>query len=165
VLPPAVRINRYLAAAGLGTRREVEGLLRAGRVELRGVPCTSPVDLVGYGDVVLLDGREVGAAASGGAAFHRTRGAPLAFVHPPGLHGVEPETPTGGLELLLADDALARRLSDSRFPLRERYDRTERRVAFGPVELADLPEGAWRPLAPREIERLRRGARLPSRPR
>jgi 23S rRNA pseudouridine2605 synthase len=39
------------------------------------------------------------------------------------------------------------------------------RRAIGPVELGDLPPGAVRPLAPREVEALRRpGARLPHGP-
>jgi 23S rRNA pseudouridine2605 synthase len=30
-----------------------------------------------------------------------------------------------------------------------------KRVAFGPLELGNLPRGAWRPLQPDEIDRLR----------
>ena len=32
---------------------------------------------------------------------------------------------------------------------------TLKRVAFGPLELGNLPRGGWRPLEPREIELLR----------
>ena len=35
-----------------------------------------------------------------------------------------------------------------------------RRVRFGPVELADLPEGAWRELADEEVASLRRAVGL-----
>ena len=38
----ATRLNRYLALAGLGTRRSVEGLVRAGRVSVDGVVALEP---------------------------------------------------------------------------------------------------------------------------
>jgi hypothetical protein len=71
----------------------------------------------------------------------------------------------GGLELLLADAKLAARLSDPSFPLAERIDRNGNRNRLGGIELGELEPGAWRPLAPRELERLRRGAGLPPRAR
>lgn len=161
-MPDAVRINRYLAAAGLGTRRTVEGLLHAGRVTINGAACTSPATAVGSGDVVLVDGEPLGAGPTG-AVVHRAPGAPLAIVHPGVLTPVLPlPRAQGGLELLLADEFLARRLVDARFPLAEpRRDGV--RVGLGPLRLGALGVGEWRPLAPRELEALRRGARLPPR--
>ena len=157
----AVRVNRYLAAAGLGTRREVEGLLRTGRVTVNGAPCTGPATQIEPGDEVLLDGAPLGAGPTG-AVLHRSAGAGLALVHPGVLHAVLGRPGTGsGLELLLADRALAARLSDSRHPLAERIGRDGRRTRLGGIDLGDLAPGAWRPLAPRELAALRRGARLP----
>jgi hypothetical protein len=54
-----VRLNRYLAAGGLGTRREVEGLLRTERVTVNGTTCTDPAVQIGSADSVLLDGQPV----------------------------------------------------------------------------------------------------------
>mgnify|MGYP006276621841 CR=1 FL=1 len=157
----AVRINRYLAASGLGTRREVEGLLRAGRVTIDGLTCAEPSARVEPGSTVLLDGRPLDAGPTG-AVLHRPDGAAIDVVHPGELHAVLARAPVGsGLELLLADRDLATRLADARFPLAERVDRSGRRTRLGPIELGDLAPGAWRPLAPRELAALRRGARLP----
>ena len=157
-----VRINRFLAAAGLGTRREVEGLLRAGRVTVNGTVCREPATQIGPGDRVHVDGADP-AAGPTGAVLHRAAGAGCAIVHPGSLHAVLPRTTGSGLELLLADAALAARLADARFPLAERVDDSGVRTRLGGIELGDLAPGAWRPLTPRELAALRRGARLPPR--
>lgn len=159
----AVRLNRYLAAGGLGTRREVEGLLRTGRVTVNGRPCDEPATQVAAGDQVLLDGAPIGPGPTG-AVLHRGHGQRIDLVHPGELHAVLGRSGTGsGLELLLADAALAERLANPAFPLSERVTRDGVRTRLGDVELGELEPGAWRPLAPRELERLRRGARLPPR--
>ena len=158
-----VRLNRYLAAAGLGTRREVEGLLRTGRVTLNGVVIADPATQVGAGDSVLLDGQPLGSGPSG-VVLHRPHGQPISLVHPGALHPVLSRERSGaGLELLLADASLARRLADPAFPLKERVTRDGVRTRLGDIELGELEPGEWRPVAPRELERLRRGARLPPR--
>ena len=68
-----------------------------------------------------------------------------------------------GLELLLADAGLAERLANPAFPLAERITSSGLRTRLGDLELGELEPGAWRPVTPRELERLRRGARLPPR--
>jgi hypothetical protein len=164
-VPGTVRLNRFLAAAGLGTRREVEGLLRTGRVTVGGKPCADPATQIGLDDEVLLDGLALPAGPTG-AVLHREAGQAITLVHPGVLHPVlSREGRGGGLELLLADAKLAARLSDASFPLAERIDRDGNRNRLGGIELGELEPGAWRPLAPRELERLRRGARLPPRAR
>jgi 23S rRNA pseudouridine2605 synthase len=55
----APRLNRYLAACGLGSRRGVEELIAAGRVTIDGVVASSPGERVGEGAQVALDGRPV----------------------------------------------------------------------------------------------------------
>lgn len=157
----AVRINRYLAASGLGTRREVEGLLRTGRVTLNGASCGEPATRVELGDVVLLDGRPLTAGATG-VVFHRAPDMALTVVHPGTLHPVLPLTPpASGIELLLADERLAQRLADPKFPLAAQMGPAQRRLRLGGIGLDELAPGEWRPIAPRELQRLRRGARLP----
>jgi len=159
----AVRLNRYLAAAGLGTRREVEGLVRSGRVSIDGTAVADPAVKVVLGQVVLVDGEALGPGPTG-AVLHRAAGTPLALVHPGELHPVLPlPVSGGGLELLLADPRLARRLSDARHPLKQRVDRDGTRTRLAGLELDALAVGAWRPVSPRELERLRLTARLPPR--
>ena len=114
---------------------------------------------------MLLDGLALPAGPTG-AVLNREAGQAIALVHPGVLHPVlSREGRGGGLELLLADAKLAARLSDPSFPLAERIDRNGNRNRLGGIELGELEPGAWRPLAPRELERLRRGARLPPRAR
>jgi len=156
-----VRINRYLAAAGLGTRREVEGLLRTGRVKLNASVCADPSTRVSLGDVVLLDGTALPAGPTG-VVFHRAVGMDLSIVHPGTLHPVLPLSGDGsGVELLLADERLAQRLADPKFPLAAQMGPAGRRLRLGGIGLDELDPGEWRPISPREMQRLRRGARLP----
>ena len=53
-----VRLNRYLASAGVGSRRAVDELIRAGRVTVNGEVGELGA-AVGDGDVVAVDGRTV----------------------------------------------------------------------------------------------------------
>jgi 23S rRNA pseudouridine2605 synthase len=55
---PRLRIQKFLAAAGIASRRRAEDLVRAGRVTVNGEPATIG-QKVGPGDDVRLDGRPV----------------------------------------------------------------------------------------------------------
>lgn len=52
-----MRLNRYLATCGLGSRRGCERLILDGRVTINGNPCTDLTSRVGEGDQVKVDGR------------------------------------------------------------------------------------------------------------
>jgi hypothetical protein len=109
---------------------------------------------------VTLDGEELRSLTSAGAAVHRAPGAPLEIVHPPGIVAVAPlPAERGGLEVLLGDAALARKLSEPDV-LSEHADRDGRRLRLGPIRLEDLPEGTWRPLSRRDREQLTIAARV-----
>lgn len=58
-----MRLNQFLAASGLGSRRDVESLIAAGRVTVNGAPAHFGVR-IGPADRVELDGRPVHAAAT-----------------------------------------------------------------------------------------------------
>lgn len=70
-----MRLNRFLASAGLGSRRAVEELIRAGRVAINGAVVTELATVVGVSDVVKVDGRAVRASAGLTLLFHKPRGA------------------------------------------------------------------------------------------
>jgi 23S rRNA pseudouridine2605 synthase len=53
------RIAKFLARAGVASRRESERLIAAGRVTLNGTLLTHPATLVGAGDVLAVDGKAV----------------------------------------------------------------------------------------------------------
>lgn len=53
-----IRINKLISDAGLGSRREVESLIRAGRITLNGKRADLG-DMVGEKDVVVLDGLDL----------------------------------------------------------------------------------------------------------
>ena len=67
------RLNQYLASAGLGSRRAVETLIREGRVTVNGRP-GELADRVDEGDVVEVDGRQVGAEAPLYLLLHKPLG-------------------------------------------------------------------------------------------
>lgn len=54
-----MRLNRYLAACGLGSRRSCEQLVNEGRVFLNGEEVRDLATQVSEGDVVIVDGRKV----------------------------------------------------------------------------------------------------------
>ena len=54
------RINRYLANAGFGSRREVEKIVLEGRVEINGKKVETLDTKVNPGDVVFVDGNQAG---------------------------------------------------------------------------------------------------------
>ncbi len=158
-----MRLNRYLAAAGLGLRREVEGLIRLGRVTVDGVVAAQPGRRVETGETVALDGEPVTAPLRAAVLLHKPRGADAVIVHPPGLHVVMPlKRIERGAELLLGDGDLARRVADPRHPQPQVRDGRFRQ-AYAGLDVADLAPGEWRPLGHKELERLRRGIRLPPR--
>ncbi len=55
-----MRLNRFLASAGLGSRRSCEELIRAGRIDINGVACVLPGPQVDPAvDIVRCDGEVV----------------------------------------------------------------------------------------------------------
>jgi 23S rRNA pseudouridine2605 synthase len=161
--PPPVRLNRYLSAAGLGNRREVEGYVAAGQVAVAGAVATDPSRRVEAGEEVLVNGTPLVVRPAAVVALHKPPGRPALLVHPPGLVSAVPLThDAAGLELLVGDPALAQRVADPRFPAPALW-RDGRRTRVAGVDLGDLREGEWRALPPRDVERLRRSLRLPPR--
>ena len=54
-----MRINKYIAAAGVTSRRKADELIRAGKVEVNGVRLTEPGYDVQPGDKVFVDGNRI----------------------------------------------------------------------------------------------------------
>lgn len=58
----AVRLDKFLADAGAGTRSEVKKLIQKGRVQVNGMAAKKPEEKVTEEDEVLLDGEVIGVA-------------------------------------------------------------------------------------------------------
>lgn len=70
-----IRLQKYLSQAGVASRREAERLMREGRVTVGGETVTELGTRVVPGvDRVMVDGREVGTAATRWIAFHKPPG-------------------------------------------------------------------------------------------
>ena len=73
--PEPIRVQKYVAQAGLASRRQTEVMMREGRIAINGVPATEMGTLVTPGvDTVVLDGRVVEAAPRRSIIFHKPRG-------------------------------------------------------------------------------------------
>jgi 23S rRNA pseudouridine2605 synthase len=70
----AVRLNRFLAAAGQGSRRSVEGLVVAGRVTVNGEVERSPARRIAPQDVVAVDGQPAAAEPRVYLLLHKPAG-------------------------------------------------------------------------------------------
>jgi pseudouridine synthase len=149
-----VRINRFLAAAGLGSRRAVESLVLSGRVAVNGVTETGLGRRVLDGDTVTLDGERIGAERHVYLLLHKPDGVVSTASDPQGRPTVvdivgrsERVFPVGRLDLhttgalLLTNDGdLANRLMHPRHRVEKVYDV----VVTGEVdeqELTALREG------------------------
>ena len=64
MIPSSQKLQKVLAQAGLGSRRAMEELVRAGRVTVNGVPAHIGAR-VGPRDVIRVDGRPVRAGGRG----------------------------------------------------------------------------------------------------
>jgi 23S rRNA pseudouridine2605 synthase len=144
------RIAKWLARAGVASRREAEVLLAEGRVKLNNTPVTHPATFVGPGDLVVVNGRLVDAPERTRLwRYHKPEGLMTTHRDPQGRPTVFEKMPAGmprvvsvgrldlnseGLLLLTNDGALARRLELPATGWIRRY----RVRVFGAVEPAAL---------------------------
>ena len=164
-----MRLNAYLARAGIASRRGADKLIKAGRVTVNGVPGELNT-FVQATDAVLVDGREVGRQALRHVLLNKPRGTITTARDPEGrptvvdlVKGDVRVVPVGRLDrdttgvlLLTNDGPLAHRLAHPRYGIEKTYvaevrgepsDETLARLATG-VELEDGPT------APARVRRL-----------
>jgi 23S rRNA pseudouridine2605 synthase len=144
------RVAKFLARAGVCSRRDAERLIADGRVKLNGKVLDTPAVKVTAKDKVSVDGRPVGAAAPTRVwRFHKPAGLVTTHRDPAGRATVFEHLPkdmprvisvgrldltSEGLLLLTNDGALARRLELPSNGWLRRY----RARAFGRVEQEEL---------------------------
>jgi 23S rRNA pseudouridine2605 synthase len=151
-----VRLGKFLASAGVASRRAAEDLIRAGRVTIAGAVVSDPARDVADGDPVAVDGTPVAPPAERVVyAVNKPAGVvstvrdpqrrPIVVALAPGGARLFPvgrlDVDTTGLILLTDDGELAYRLTHPRFEVPKTY---RAMVARGPVrdrELTALRDG------------------------
>jgi len=155
-----LRLAKFLAGAGVASRRASEEIVRAGRVSVDGEVITDPARDVTDDDTVTVDGRRVGERATELVVYavnkpagvvstaRDTHGRPtvVSLIQTPlRLYPVgRLDADTTGLILLTNDGELAHRLTHPSFEV----DKTYRAV----VAAAPVPE--------RDLDKLRKGVEL-----
>jgi len=170
-----VRLNAYLARAGVASRRGADELIKAGRVRVNGAPGQLNT-VVGRGDRVEVDGRAVAAQRLSYVLLHKPAGTVTTARDPqrrPTVVELVPREPrvvpvgrldadTTGALLLTNDGPLANRLAHPRYGVEKVYEAEVRgdpgedvlRALRDGVELEDgrtAPAGARR-LGPGRVE-------------
>lgn len=69
-----IRLNKYLASCAVGSRRDCDALIQAGRVEVNGNPCVNMGTRIVGGDHVRVDGKRVAPRDVLVVAFYKPRG-------------------------------------------------------------------------------------------
>ena len=162
--PQAERLQKLLAAAGLGSRREVETWIAAGRIKVNGAPAKLG-DRASPTDTVELDGKRLDLKAAGARPrvllYHKPEGEMVTRSDPGGRPTVFERLPaipggkwvavgrldinTAGLLLLTDSGELANRLMHPRYEVEREYavrvlgelSAEDRRRLLSGVELAD----------------------------
>ena len=170
-----MRLNAYLARAGVASRRRADELIKAGRVRVNGEPGRLNT-FVQTGDRVEVDGEPVAAQRLAYVLLHKPAGTVTTAHDPQGRPTVvdlvdlpERVVPVGRLDvdttgalLLTNDGPLAHRLAHPRYGVEKTYevdvegepDGTARRALAEGVELEDgrTAPARVRRLAPTTIE-------------
>jgi 23S rRNA pseudouridine2605 synthase len=148
-----MRLNAYLARAGVASRRHADELITAGRVRVNGQPGQLNT-FVGAGDVVEVDGRPVAKQKLAYRLLHKPAGTVTTARDPHGrptvvgLVPVEPrvvpvgrlDADTTGVLLLTNDGRLAHRLAHPRYEVDKVYE-ADVEGDPGPEALRLLAEG------------------------
>ena len=130
-----MRLNAYLARAGVASRRGADELIKAGRVRVNGAPGELNT-FVGANDTVEVDGRPVEKQALAYLLLHKPAGVVTTARDPhgrPTVVGLVPAEPrvvpvgrldadTTGALLLTNDGALAHRLAHPRYEVDKVYE-------------------------------------------
>src|SRR5215469_9700975 len=134
-----MRLNRFLAAAGLGSRRHCDELIAAGRVSINGKTCTDFSAQPDARDHVKVNGKLVHVAPPLTIMFHKPAGFVSTRRDPHVRHTVFDLLPakfsrlfnigrldaqTEGMLLLTNDGDLAQRLTHPRFQIEKEYEVT-----------------------------------------
>jgi 23S rRNA pseudouridine2605 synthase len=166
-----VRLNAYLARAGIASRRGADELIKGGRVRVNGRPAELNT-FVGAGDVVEVDGRQVEKEQLAHVLLHKPAGAVTTARDPhgrPTVADLVPPSPrvvavgrldadTTGVLLLTNDGRLAHRLAHPRYEVDKVYEadvegdpqgEALRRLAQG----VDLEDGRTAPARARRLGR------------
>src|SRR2546429_956091 len=134
-----MRLNRFLAAAGIGSRRHCDELILAGRVTINGKTCTDFSAQPDGRDHVKVEGKLVRAAPPLTIMFHKPAGfvstrrdphvrdtifdlLPAKFSRLFSIGRLDAQT--GGLLLLTNDGDLAQRLTHPRYKIEKEYEIT-----------------------------------------
>ena len=151
-----MRLAKYLATAGVASRRASEEIVRAGRVTLAGETVTDPARDVGPEDAVALDGRPVSVGAARVVyALNKPAGVVSTARDPQGRPTVVSMVPqterlypvgrldidTTGLILLTNQGELAHRLTHPRFEVEKTYRVVVSGQSMRDPELRALREG------------------------
>jgi 23S rRNA pseudouridine2605 synthase len=155
-----VRLNRYLAAGGLGSRRACEAIITAGRVSINGHLVRELATTVSPGDSVKVDGRTVAAQET----FYLLLNKPVGYVSsandelgrqtvfdllPPGLprlfHVGRLDRDSEGLLLLTNDGAIAQKLTHPRHEVDKDYE-VALNKEFDPADIGQLIKGIFIPV-------------------
>lgn len=69
-----IRLNKFLASCGVGSRRACDALVQEGHVEINGKPCLNPAERVEPSDFVKVNGKRVQAKQTNTVMFYKPRG-------------------------------------------------------------------------------------------
>lgn len=134
-----MRLNRFLASAGLGSRRSCEELIRTGQVTINGVKCEALATTVEPADVVKVGNRVLHSAPSMTLILHKPPGfvctasdthdrrtvfdlVPADF--PRLFHVGRLDKDSEGLLILTNDGALSLKLTHPRYKVEKEYEVT-----------------------------------------
>jgi 23S rRNA pseudouridine2605 synthase len=150
-----IRINRYLAAAGLGSRRSVESLIEEGRVKINGRPVEGLGTMVAPGDVVKVGSKIVSPQEIVHAVLFKPKGVlctaederdrPTIFDLLPDdwprvYHVGRLDKESEGLLIVTNDGELSLALTHPRFKVEKEYEVTLDKP-FDPAHAAKLLKG------------------------
>jgi 23S rRNA pseudouridine2605 synthase len=167
-----MRLNRFLASAGLGSRRSVEALIREGRVRLNGHVVTDLATTVGPGAVVKVGNRVVHAQHVIHAILHKPRGVVVSADDERGRRTIYELLPrewprvfhvgrldkeSEGLLIVTNDGDLALKLTHPRYKIDKEYEVTLDKP-FDPAHREKLLRGFHIPGGRAKVEALHRTA-------